>query len=89
MKELKIATLFNGAIFLMAVLGTVFTLFEVKMTGADNTTFGISAFKFFTVQSNVIMGVFTVYGILLLTKKYPKSLRYYTNLNSFSRSASC
>ncbi len=73
MKKIKIATVFNAAIFIMAVLGTVFTLFEVKMTGADNTTFGISAFKFFTVQSNVIMGVmsgvFTVYGILLLTKK--------------------
>jgi len=62
--KLKVSIILNLIIFVSVVIGTVFTLFDVDLHGAGLLSSGFGYFKFFTVQSNVLMGIFA--GVFLV-----------------------
>ena len=77
--KLKISMMFNLIIFILSVLGAVFMFSGFKFMDPDDifTISGIAMFKFFTIDSNVIMGlialVFFVFEVRALRgKSIPK-----------------
>lgn len=75
MNRLKVSIIFNFIITIFVVIATVFMMNGVFFMGEEKqlTETGIGLFKFFTVQSNVIMGfaafIFMMYEILLITNR--------------------
>lgn len=57
MKDTKTALTLNSVIFVMGVLGAVFTFTGVRLTGANDTVSGFSALKYYTVLSNIFAAV--------------------------------
>ena len=75
MKKYKISLILNVLIFLFVLFGTIIMMNGIKFMGDDIvlTESKIEAFKFFTVDSNVLMGlgaiVFAYFDYLVLSKK--------------------
>lgn len=75
MNKLRIAVILNFIIATLVTIATIFMMSGVFFMGEEKqlTETGIGLFKFFTVQSNVLMGViafvFMMYEILLLKNK--------------------
>ena len=75
MKKYKTSLILNIIIFVLVIVGTVFMLAGIKIMGEDIVlaNASIEAFKFFTVDSNLLMGiaaaVFAYYDYLIITKR--------------------
>lgn len=75
MKKYKISLILNIIIFILVMLGTIFMIAGIRFMENDMvlTTTNIEAFKFFTVDSNVLMGIcaliFAYFDYLVLSKK--------------------
>lgn len=76
MKKYKISLTFNIIVFILVTIGTIFMMSGIKFMGADDivlTKSKLEAFKFFTVDSNVLMGIaaiiFAYYDFLVIKKK--------------------
>ena len=72
MKKYKTSLILNIIIFILVIVGTVFMLAGIKIMGEDIVlaNASIEAFKFFTVDSNLLMGiaaaVFAYYDYLII-----------------------
>ncbi len=75
MKKYKISLIFNIIITILVIIGTIFMLAGIKIMGKDIVlaNASINAFKYFTVDSNLLMGIsaiiFAYYDYLVITKK--------------------
>ena len=75
MKKYKVSLFFNILIFILVIIGTIFMMAGIKIMGEDIVlaNASIEAFKFFTVDSNLLMGIaaiiFAYYDYLIITKK--------------------
>ena len=78
MKKEKISMIFNGILFGMVLLATIimFTGFEFMGTGVPFTATKLSVFKFFTVDSNLLLGI----SALLLLIQERKAIKNKTKI---------
>lgn len=83
MKKYKISLILNIIVFILVLLGTVFMVTGFRFMGDDIilAESKINAFKYFTVDSNILMGIaallFAYYELLIILKKkkeIPKSI---------------
>ncbi len=80
--NLKKSLVINCIIFVLVLLGTIFMYvgyqFMTNTTLLDNA--GVESFKFYTVDSNIIVGIasliMVIYEVLLITKKIEKIPKY-------------
>lgn len=75
-KKTKISLIINIIIFILTVIATVCMMAGIHFMGAETnslTARNITVFRFFTVESNILMGimalVFSIFEIKVLTKK--------------------
>lgn len=75
MKKIKISCFINYIIFLLVLIGVIFMFCNINFMGDNNilSISGVELFKFFTVDSNIFMGIsallFGIYEILIIKKK--------------------
>ena len=82
--KIKISMILNGIISILVFLGTIFMMYNVEFMGHSELLVAkkIHAFKYFTVDSNIFMGVVSllllIFEVLFITKKIkiPKLLYY-------------
>ena len=78
MKDYKVSLVYNILIFVIVVLGTIFmyTGFQFMTHTTLLASSGGSAFRFYTVDSNILVGisslVMAIYEILVISKKIDK-----------------
>lgn len=80
MRKLKVSVILNFVIFAMTATGVFMTLTGIELVGGEyDATYGFLAFKYFTVQSNFIGGVyslfFAIFGLRVLRGKTEKMPR--------------
>ena len=75
-KKIKISLGINSIIFILTVFATVCMMAGIHFMGAETSSLtarNIAVFRFFTVESNILMGiialVFAIFEIKVLTKK--------------------
>ena len=82
MKNYKISLILNIIIFVLVLLGTIFmfTGYQFMSNTTILTNIGLGAFKYYTVDSNIIVGISSfimiIYEILLINKKIDKLPKY-------------
>lgn len=93
MKKYKLSLIFNIIIFILVIIGIIFMTCGIKIMGEDIvlSNSSIEAFKYFTVDSNLFMGIvaiiFAYYDYLIITKKkkeIPTSLYAFKHLATTS-----
>lgn len=75
MKKIKISLIINILIVLLVLTSCIFTFFSIKFMSEKNLleASGVTMFKYFTIDSNILMGlaslIFVIYEIKMLKNK--------------------
>ena len=82
MNKTKLSLIYNAIITILVIIGSIFTFLGIKLMGSSTLydVSGLSMFKFFTIDSNILVGIgsllFVIFDILLLSNKIKKIPNY-------------
>jgi len=75
MNKLKIIRIISDSVIvILMILGLVFMIAGIYPNGAKLVSSGFESLRFFTVQSNIFMGVMSLVSLFFINKKMPLAL---------------